>query len=209
MASRAFIAGDIGPGLGVEKRHWFRTRTIYRLVTVRVNGQRGFGRLRNISDGGICLETPVPVSRYDRVEIYFTNRMSLKGRIAWSVAGDCGIEFDAPVRCRDLLSEATQQCLKSGGVPLSLRVSLPVVLSTDLGEIETNAREVTPLCFRLRSRPELPAGRSGTIRMPSGAHRRGVVSRADGDDCIFLLCTPFSPSELGTFSGAHCPDNTN
>lgn len=209
MASRAFTAGDVERKHGADNRVWFRTRTIYRLVTVRVKGRQGFGRVRNISDGGICLETPVQVSHSDRVEIYFTNELSLRGRVAWSVGGDCGIQFDVPVSCRDLLAEATHRCIHGAGEPLTLRINASVVLTTNSGAVRTTLREVSPLCLRLDPRPELCAGWSGTITMPSGASRRGVVRQVDGNACTFLLCTPLTADEVGQFSTTLNHDNMN
>jgi hypothetical protein len=90
MASRAYVIGGDQPH-GSEKREWFRTRTIYRLVTVRAGGQQAFGRIRNISDGGICLESPLMAALGERLQIYFTNRLLLAGKIIWRADGACGV----------------------------------------------------------------------------------------------------------------------
>lgn len=208
MASRAII--DYGTeAAGSEKRVWFRTRPIYRLVTVRVKGQQSFAKVRNISDGGICLEAPVTFCCRDRVEVFFANDLSLRGRVAWADGGDCGIQFDTPVCCRDLLAQATQYCLRNIEEPLTLRVNATVSVITDAGEVRTTLREVSPLCLRLDVQPELCAGRNGTITLPSGASRRGVVRRAENGICTFLLCAPFDAHELGQFSRTLNHDNVN
>jgi hypothetical protein len=198
MASRAYASNRGGDQLeGSEKREWFRTRTIYRLVTVRARGQQAFGRIRNISDGGLCVECPLVAAPGERLQIYFTNRLFLGGRVVWRASGACGVQFDVPVDCRGLLAEATKRCLESTTEPLTLKVQAPVTFKFERGLVNCTVREMSPLCLRLDSHPELSAGHAGMITLPSGTTGRGVIRDSSSSFLTFLLCTPLSAHDIG------------
>lgn len=205
MASRAITVDPLDQGDPADKRAWFRTRTICRVVKVKARGQQAMGRVHNISNGGVCLSTPIHMMRGDLIKLYFTDTLWIGGRIVWRGAESCGVQFDHPVNCRQLLADATSSCMQSAGEPLTLTVCSLVTVSTGETAVRTTLRSLSPLCLRLEARPSLPAGTSGTIQLPSGHQARGVVRSVVGEEATFLLCTPLNAAQIGPFVDIDVP----
>lgn len=54
-------------------------------------------RIKNLSAGGLMAETPVRVSRGEKVEINLRNVGWISGNVAWITEGRMGIAFDHPI----------------------------------------------------------------------------------------------------------------
>jgi len=78
-------------------------------------------RVRNISAGGVLVETPRPFARGERVSIELRGIGYVEGVIAWSAAGRFGIAFD-----RDIDPKLARKPLPSGprAVPMGPTVVL-------------------------------------------------------------------------------------
>ena len=54
-------------------------------------------RVRNLSEGGMMVETAVPFSIGDTLDCELRNIGRVAGRVAWATEGRVGVAFDAPI----------------------------------------------------------------------------------------------------------------
>lgn len=197
MATNPSTAFDVAPTRNKERRARFRTKTIHRLVKLRCSDSQAFAKVKNISDGGMCLSSPYAASIGDRLTIFFTNDFWLEGEVVWTAPPEMGLRFKSAVDCRVLLAEATHsaRCLKDD--PLSLEVLSPMTLSCGDAEVSANLRSISPLQVRVEAADGFKPGLRIRIRLASGAERHGVVHRADKSIASILLCDPLSFDEVG------------
>jgi len=73
-----------------------RTVTMLTVAKLRVRGLEGLCRIRNISPGGLLLETRLQLDCGDHVEIELRQQRVVSGRIVWVRSGKAGLAFDVP-----------------------------------------------------------------------------------------------------------------
>jgi hypothetical protein len=68
-------------------------------AVLRLNnsGEEGEVRIRNLSAGGLMAETPVRVTRGEKVEVQLNTIGWIGGSVAWATEGRIGIAFDHPI----------------------------------------------------------------------------------------------------------------
>lgn len=86
-----------------ERRHVPRIPTA-RMVRVAHDGCMTFARCRDISDKGVKLCFLEPIEPGEQVEVAFSNRVSLRGRVVWVEGPECGIAFDREIDSVALLN---------------------------------------------------------------------------------------------------------
>lgn len=135
--------GQEPPDDGLEDR-----RTGARQISVLINaglshdGDDALCRIRNLSSGGVMIESPLPLAANDPVELHLRSGRQVSGTVRWTQDGRAGIAFDDPASA-DLVS-APQQAVPR-------RIS-----------IRRQTSEVSPIgypVFRRRSWALLSAGK--------------------------------------------------
>lgn len=101
MDSHTDIA-DSDEGDFVQQRSSVRD-SLFLLATLSTSGPAGdiSVRVRNLSAGGMMVETPTPLGKGETVVCELRGIGRVGGRIAWSVPGRLGVMFDHPVDPRD------------------------------------------------------------------------------------------------------------
>lgn len=72
-------------------------------VTVERNGGVGLFRARNISDSGIMVHTHVALVIGEPVLVGLSERLAIRGTVLWHNERCCGIQFEQPIDCAELL----------------------------------------------------------------------------------------------------------
>ena len=78
----------------------------------REDGSVATVRVRNISDGGVLVETPIPMKQGEAIAVDLRNIGFVPGRIVWTGGGKCGVAFDGQIDAR-----LTRQPLKAKNEP--------------------------------------------------------------------------------------------
>ena len=74
------------------------------------NGETLNVRVRNISNGGVLVESPTPFAKGERLALELRNVGWVPGTVAWSAPGKCGVAFD-----HDIDPKATRKPLAPAG----------------------------------------------------------------------------------------------
>jgi hypothetical protein len=110
-----------------ETRH----TTILLIGVLTVEGLDGLCRVRNISTGGMRIETRMPVKPGQHIRLELKNGSIAHGVVVWADGGDAGIRFDHPVDTSVMLaSPPKMRHPVTGLLPRQPRMSCscPVVL---------------------------------------------------------------------------------
>ena len=86
-------------------------RTVTLFIVGKLHAQdfgEGLCRVRNISDGGMMLETRMPLTPGSNVSVELRGMKRLEGRVVWARDGRAGVAFRDRVDVRDLLGAAPQ-----------------------------------------------------------------------------------------------------
>ena len=60
-------------------------------------------RIRNLSSGGLMMETSLALAPGDAVRVELRNLQAIAGRVAWAKDARAGVQFDEPANVADLL----------------------------------------------------------------------------------------------------------
>jgi len=66
-------------------------------VACRVDGERRFVTLYNLSSGGCMIECFDDIAEGSRVDLDLNDMTPMKGRVVWRIEKNAGIKFDAPL----------------------------------------------------------------------------------------------------------------
>ena len=84
-----------------------RTVTLFMVGKLLVDGRgEGLCRVRNLSVGGLMLETCMPLALGERVSVELRGTGLLSGAIVWAREGRAGVAFHLPVIVEDLVRTA-------------------------------------------------------------------------------------------------------
>ncbi len=95
--------GSVVIGEASERRQAPRVPTA-RMVRVSHDGCLTYARCRDISDTGVKLCFLEPIEPGERVDVAFSPRVSLRGKVIWVEGPECGIAFDREVDSVALLA---------------------------------------------------------------------------------------------------------
>lgn len=90
-----------------EKRLSARQLTIYRVGVLIVDSRRELCLIRNISAGGVRINSHASFSVGHRVTIEFSVDAQVTGTVRWIGDGDVGVEFDEPIDVEEMLARET------------------------------------------------------------------------------------------------------
>ncbi len=195
-------ASASSPPVAIEqdRRANARVRTVYRITPVKVNGERGLARLRNISDGGMRLDMAMPVMLGDRASITLSTSQVLEGRVVWTNGGECGVQFDEPIDSYAALCASYEEARAPGARAPRLPTNTPAVAESDQSVRPVKLCDISQRGMKIAHDGSFIAGLPVRITLPSGVQRRGVVRWSKDGYAGVMLSETFSPTDLGQVS---------
>jgi hypothetical protein len=180
-----------------ERRSATRTMTIYRLVQVAHDGDEGLARCRNISDTGMRLDVKMPMAVNDKVRVTFSPTFALSGRIVWREGSDCGVAFERPIDCAELLHRSALEA-RTETREHTLNAHLPASVLVDGRTCPTLVSDISQHAMTLTQDGTLTPGLRVWIILQCGAEKAGVVQWVDDSSAGVMLLDPFSVDDLGS-----------
>ncbi len=125
-----------------------RTLTLFIVAKLKLEGgSEGLCRVRNLSAGGLMLETRMPLSVADRVVVELRGSRLLRGMVVWTRDGRAGIAFDQPIQVEDLLGPGEPPASRLFKVrhPRGPRVLVdcPIEVQLDGGRVEARLIDIS------------------------------------------------------------------
>jgi hypothetical protein len=120
-------------------------RTVTLFITGKLlveGGGEGLCRVRNLSVGGLMLETRMPLALGERVAVELRGTGSLSGAVVWAREGRAGIAFHQPVIVEELVRTAPQLGSRLLKVcqPRGPRVTIDCPIEVQLDDERVGAR---------------------------------------------------------------------
>lgn len=108
-----------------------RLTTILLIARLSIGNRDDLCRVRNLSSGGMRIETLSPVMIDERASVELKNGAVVHGLIVWSNYPEIGLRFDAPVNITELLAPPVRN--DAARLPRSLRLATacPVIVRRD------------------------------------------------------------------------------
>lgn len=156
-----------------DRRTAGRIVTICRLVKLKCENEEGLARCRNISSGGVRLETYMSVRVQDRVTIAFSPSVEINGTFAWIDGAESGISFDAPIDCIAVLRKTAPS--NPGTRPPRVKTALPASVSFPGGKCCAMVNDLSLQGMKLTHDGTLHPGLNVTVMLADGLERRGMV----------------------------------
>ncbi len=177
-----------------------RTRTVYRVVRVETGHDSGFGRVRNMSDGGMKLSLNMPVMLGDTVRVALTDATELEGRVVWTNGNDCGLQFHRAVDSLHVLRETAHRSRSTEARAPRLRAGLRAVAKTEHGMKQVTIEDVSLRGMKIAHDGSFVPGLPVKVCFGSGIERRGVIRWASEKLAGLMLLEQFAVEDLGAIS---------
>lgn len=204
MTQLAKIAADqdlIGACLiNDDQRSSPRIRTVYRTARVKGTNDEGLARVRNISDGGLKLDTVLPVRLGDALSVQLSETTTLAGTVVWISGRECGIKFSEPVDSIELLRQLVSEIRAERTRPMRLSASLPVTVSGLDKPVSTRTVNISQSGMQVEHDARFTPGLRLKIAIGSGVEKTGVVRWVKDQFAGIMLTERFSVEELGSMS---------
>ena len=176
-----------------------RTLTLFMVAKLKVEGAgEGLCRVRNISSGGLMLESRMPLRPDSFVSIELRGMRTLAGRIVWSQNGRAGVSFDQPVTVEELVGPAQtpgRRVLRNSQ-PRGPRliVDCPIDVQLDSGRIDARLIDISQGGAKI-ALPLTPHRDERLILMIPGLPLKLAIVRWAGEDVGVGFAEPL-PFEL-------------
>ena len=183
-----------------DRRASHRVRTIYRVAHVEGPDDEGLARVRNISDGGIKLETGLAVKLGDYVRVSLSDTLALTGCVVWISGRECGLKFDEAVDSFGLLRQLAEEARSESARAIRLPARVPITVEGLHQPIGTQAVDISQSGIKIEDGGHFTPGLRLKIKMPSGIEKAGVVRWAKNNFAGVMLIEQFSVEELSSIS---------
>lgn len=177
-----------------DRRAAARIVTVCRLVKLRSERGEGLARCRNISNGGVSLETYMPVRVRDRVTVSFSPTFEIDGTFAWIDGSESGVSFDTPVDCIAVLRETAPST--PGTRPPRLKTALPASLSFPGGICGSLVSDISLQGMKVTHDGTLHPGLNVMVMLGDGRGRRAMVVWTRDEHAGLQLIDRFRLEEL-------------
>lgn len=178
----------------VDRRAAARIVTICRLVKLRSGRTEGIARCRNISSGGVKLETHMPIKVRERVTVSFSPYVEINGTFIWIDGAESGVSFDAPIDCITVLRKTAPANPESR--PPRLKTALPASVSFPGGKCGALVSDISLQGMKVSHDGHLHPGLSVTVMLADGMERRALVCWSRDDHAGLQLLDRFRLDEL-------------
>lgn len=156
-----------------------RFETLGRVARLDALGDVGLCRVMNMSNGGMMIETIIPLSCGDPVRISFDSTNALQGRVLWRVGTQAGIRFLAPIESLELIRKVARQ--DQIARPPRIPVNSAAWASSELGRFPTVVVNISQAGMRIGHSGNLSAGTKIRIALQCGLAACGTVRWSDGN----------------------------
>jgi hypothetical protein len=186
-----------------ERRSDNRIVTVCRHVKIEHGGDEGLARCRNISARGMALDTSIPLNLNDQVIVTFC-RTELSGKVVWLGGNDCGIAFDEPVDCEQLLHNAALDTIRGASRPHRLKTNLPAKVAYEGRTRPTTVADVSVRGMKIAHDGDFQPGLHVRVILNSGCEKEGVVRWSRDNIAGIILLDPFAVEDLGSVQRLSC-----
>jgi len=181
----------------VDRRSSSRKIAVYRVVKVSRQSGEGLARCRDISDGGMRLETSMPLSRKESLWIEISPGTEVGARVVWTSGDEYGVAFDTKIDCEQELRKAARLKWSERARSPRLQSAIPAWLKTDVASTTTTISNISQQGMLVSHDGGFKPGVRVKVALQNGFEKEAVV-RWTSDDCAGLyLLDSFSVMELG------------
>jgi hypothetical protein len=200
LAGNRFTAGQApcadSIDTGHERRESSRFHTVLRVAQVTRPHDTGLWRVRNISDGGIMLNSHVQVLPGEKLVVHLSESVAVEGRAVWWDGERCGVAFDEPIDCASLLESLVAEQKQKRYRPPRLNVATRAIAYCDKGLHSVRvynlshrgAAFVHDGCFR--------AGMAAKLHFETGEEDRGIGRWSEEGRAGLFLTDPIPGPRL-------------
>jgi hypothetical protein len=170
-----FEAGSPESVFEREERHV----SLYRVGAITVAGRCELCVVRNVSSGGLMLNSYSYIEPGARIAVEFKQGEAVEGVVAWSNGNNVGMRFDEPIDVTVILAATSPQ----GRRPRMPRISIESKISVREGETvhEALALDISQGGVCVESRAPLPFGADVVVRIHGLPPEPAVVRWRNGD----------------------------
>lgn len=190
-------AADIAPGADRRRRHP-RFRTLGHVGRLDAFGDCGLCRVQDLSDGGLMIETRIPLSCGDPVRISFDCTNAVQGRVVWRVGNRAGIRFLRPLESFVLIRKIAGDRWSESVRPPRLPVSCAAHVTTGSASFPAVVTNVSQQGMTICHPGDLRAGTFVDVAMPSGIRAHGTVRWSAGILAGIELCGRLTVEQLAS-----------
>lgn len=179
-----------------------RLKTVMLVARVLAGDRDDLCRVRNISEGGMCIVTLAPLRVAQQIRIEFKNGMTIEPTVKWVGKEEAGLQFNEPIEIEQLLAAPNA----SAGNPLAriprgprLSAQCPVALRRQ-GHIGSGTLEnISQGGAQLRSAVHVEIDDMLQIIVPGLGSIKATVRRVSGTSAGLTFCDKLGFSELATW----------
>lgn len=106
--------------------------TVARLVLD--DGREGLGRIRNLSETGLMLETPMLLRVGERVRAEMRSQQALTGRVVWATDSRAGVHFDQRIDVAEAIASLPPppKTLRKSSLPRAPRIAAACAIDVQI-----------------------------------------------------------------------------
>lgn len=176
-----------------------RTTTILLVGRVSSGTRDDLCRVRNISPGGMRIETLAVVDIGQQIDVELKNGMKVRSQVVWRGPSEAGVRFEEPVNIEALLAPPTRQPRSSG--PRAMRsprlsARCPVALRHDGHILAGVLTDVSQGGGQLALRGTIKIGDQMVLFLPGLGSRRAMVQWVREDHIGFSFAEKLGFTEL-------------
>lgn len=204
--------------LPADRRHMPRVE-LRQTVAIRHDGRVWHGGTRNISQGGLGIDSTLDLKRDDHVQLTLDGLRPLNGVVRWARGRQAGIAFDEDLGWQTLMPwlRGVQQAALAGTPPRTveaeaegmipdrhaIRLDAPARVREGVRWWNARVRGLTAQLVELETRAHLLPGAQLWVALPEiGGGPASVIETIPGRIlCQFRM--PLRPSDLGAITGRH------
>lgn len=191
------------PGCGTEpvaseRRAAQRVQTVFRVARAIAAHDEGLARIRNISDHGARVRMLIPLTLSDMLTLELADGVQLGGQVVWKSNDECGLQFDSPIRCEDLLAGLAADAQSGSGRPVRLPVVTTALLRSERGLRCARVLDISQRGLKLVHNGILAEGRDLTVTLPTGHERPAIVRWTRDNLAGLMLLEPLGFEALGS-----------
>ena len=180
----------------LERRGDGRIHTVMRVAKVSRAGDSGLWRVRNISDGGMMLAVSVPITPGERLSVALSDTVTLAATAVWWDGARCGVAFERPIACAELLHELVAEQRAPRYRPPRLPVSARAIVYCDKGLHSVRLLNLSQHGAGFAHHGQLLPGMAAKLLFEDGDEHRGVVRWSHDGRAGMYLVEPFPCARL-------------
>ncbi len=158
-----------------DRRRGSRHVTVFFIARMTCGGDQGFGRVLNISDGGMMISARVPLMLGDAVTVVLSEIGTLTGNVVWRDSDWAGLKLTTPIDSLALLNRLNEERRHSRRRSLRLPVDKPAVAMSEFGIQVVRLRDLSQRGAKVIHDGRFYPGLSVKIQVTPGHDRRGFV----------------------------------